>query len=84
MAAVVSAPDLKWGERVQAVVVLKPDQIADESELIEFCKTRLGGYKCPKSVEFWEALPTTPIGKILRKDVKKKFWQGQGHGRSIN
>ena len=82
MAAVVSAPDPRWGERVQAVVVLKPDQTADESELIEFCKTRLGGYKCPKSVEFWEALPTTPIGKILRKDVKKKFWEE--HGRSIN
>jgi long-chain acyl-CoA synthetase len=81
MAAVVSAPDSKWGERVQAVVVLKTEQNVTESELIEFCKTRLGGYKCPKSVEFWESIPTTPIGKILRKDVKKKFWQG--HERTI-
>ncbi|MDO9262510.1 MAG: long-chain-fatty-acid--CoA ligase [Desulfosalsimonadaceae bacterium] len=78
MAAVVSAPDQRWGERVQAVVVLKPGQNATEEALIAFCKKRLGGYKCPKSVEFWDALPTTPIGKILRKDVKKKFWQGQG------
>ncbi len=81
MAAVVSAPDKKWGERVQAVVVLKADQSATEEELINFCKKKLGGYKCPKAVEFWQSLPTTPIGKILRKDVKKKFWEG--HDRSI-
>ncbi len=76
MVAVVSAPDQKWGERVQAVVVLKPDQISTEEELIDFCKKKLGGYKCPKAIEFWESIPTTPIGKILRKDVKKKFWEG--------
>jgi len=81
MAAVVSAPDGKWGERVQAVVVLKPDQQTTEKELIAHCKQRLAGYKCPKSVEFWSQIPTTPVGKILRKDVKKKFWEG--HERSI-
>jgi long-chain acyl-CoA synthetase len=81
MAAVVSAPDKKWGERVQAVVVLKPGQSATEEEIINYCKKRLGGYKCPKAIEFWDSLPTTPIGKILRKDVKKKFWEG--HERSI-
>jgi len=81
MAAVVSAPDQKWGERVQAVVVLKPDQITTEEELIGFCKKKLGGYKWPKAIAFWESIPTTPIGKILRKDVKKKFWEG--HERSI-
>jgi long-chain acyl-CoA synthetase len=81
MAAVVSAPDTKWGERVQGVVVLKPGQSVDEKTLMEFCKTKLGGYKCPKSIEFWEKLPTTSVGKILRKDVKKKFWKE--HGRSI-
>lgn len=78
MAVVVSAPDDKWGERVQAVVVLKPGQTVPESELISFCKGKLGGYKCPKAVDFWESIPTTPIGKILRKDVKKKFWEGRG------
>lgn len=81
MAVVVSAPDKKWGERVQGVVVLKPNQKATEKELIEFCRQKLGGYKCPKSISFWDSLPTTPIGKILRKDVKKKFWEG--HARSI-
>ncbi len=77
MAAVVSAPDAKWGERVQAAVVLKPDQKTTQDELIAHCKTRLAGYKCPKTVDFWDQLPTTPVGKILRKDVKKKFWEGR-------
>jgi len=81
MAAVVSAPDAKWGERVQGVVVLKPDASVDEKTLIEFCKKRLAGYKCPKAIEFRESLPTTVVGKLLRKDVKKSFWEGQG--RSI-
>jgi len=75
--AVVSAPDTKWGERVQAAVVLKEGQKATSEELIEHCRKRLAGYKCPKAIEFWEALPKTPIGKILRKDVKKKFWEGR-------
>jgi acyl-CoA synthetase (AMP-forming)/AMP-acid ligase II len=77
MAAVVSAPDEKWGERVQAAVVLKPEKKATEAELIAHCKERLAGYKCPKAVKFWDQLPTTPVGKILRKDVKKKYWEGR-------
>jgi acyl-CoA synthetase (AMP-forming)/AMP-acid ligase II len=72
--AVVSAPDDKWGERVQAVVVLKPGQSATEKELIDHCKGKLAGYKCPKSIEVWEELPKTSVGKILRREVKKHFW----------
>jgi long-chain acyl-CoA synthetase len=75
--AVVSAPDPKWGERVQAVVVLKQGQQATPEELIGHCRGRLAGYKCPKGVDFWDALPKTPIGKILRKDIKKKLWEGR-------
>ncbi|MBI5444345.1 MAG: long-chain-fatty-acid--CoA ligase [Deltaproteobacteria bacterium] len=75
--AVASAPDEKWGERVQAVVVLKQGWQATERELIDFCKESLAGYKCPKRVEFWECLPKSPVGKILRKDVKAKFWEGR-------
>ncbi len=76
MAAVVSAPDEKWGERVQAAVVLQKEQTATKEELIAHCKEHLAGYKCPKEIDFWEQLPTTPVGKVLRKDVKKKFWEG--------
>jgi long-chain acyl-CoA synthetase len=76
--AVVSAPDEKWGERVQAVVSIKEDQSITEDELIQYCKGRLAGYKCPKKVEFWDKLPKTPIGKIIRKEVKNYFWKEQG------
>ncbi len=79
--AVMSAPDERWGERVQAVVVLKQGREATANELIAHCKAKLAGYKCPKSIAFWDVLPKTPIGKILRKDVKKEFWKG--HDRAI-
>lgn len=74
---VVSAPDGKWGERVQAVVVLTPGPPVPEADLIEFCRQRLAGYKCPKQIEFWEALPKSAVGKLLRRDVKAKFWEGR-------
>jgi acyl-CoA synthetase (AMP-forming)/AMP-acid ligase II len=73
--AVVSAPDIKWGERVQAVVVLKAGMTATEEELLTYCKARLAGYKCPKKIEFWDEIPKTAIGKLMRRDVKKQFWK---------
>jgi len=72
--AVTSAPDERWVEKVQAVVVLKPGVIVTEDELIQFCKSSLAGYKCPKNIYFWESLPKSAVGKILRKEVKKSFW----------
>jgi long-chain acyl-CoA synthetase len=80
-AAVVSAPDDTWGERVQAVVTLMPGQKVDAEQLIAHCKARLAGYKCPKRVEIWDALPMSPVGKILRKDIKQALWKG--HARMI-
>ncbi len=74
--AVVSAPDNKWGERVQAAVVVKTGMFISEEELLEHCKARLAGYKCPKKIVFWEELPKSPVGKIMRKDVKARFWEG--------
>ena len=74
---VASAPDEKWGERVQAVVVVKTGVTATEDELISFCKESLAGYKCPKRVEFWDEIPKSSVGKILRREVKVTFWQGQ-------
>jgi long-chain acyl-CoA synthetase len=76
--AVVAAPDERWGERVQAAVVLKPGQTMTESELIQHCKSRLAGYKCPKEIAFWEELPKTPVGKILRREVRKVFTKKEG------
>ena len=76
-AAVIPVPDEKWGEVPKALVVLKPGAPAGEIELIEFCRSHLGHYKCPRSVEFRESLPKTGTGKILKKDLRKKYWQGQ-------
>jgi acyl-CoA synthetase (AMP-forming)/AMP-acid ligase II len=74
---VVSAPDERWGERVQAVVVLRPGPPVAEGELVEFCRKSLASYKCPKKIEFWDALPKSAVGKLLRRDVKAKFWEGR-------
>ena len=80
--AVVPVPNQKWGEVPKALVVLKPDMRASEIELIEHCRSRLAHYKCPHSVEFMESLPKTGTGKILKRDLRKKYWQGRETMRS--
>jgi acyl-CoA synthetase (AMP-forming)/AMP-acid ligase II len=75
--AVVPVPNVKWGEVPKALVVLKPDMQASEGELIEHCRARLAHYKCPHSVEFMESLPKTGTGKVLKRDLRKKYWQGR-------
>jgi fatty-acyl-CoA synthase len=74
--AVIPVPDPKWGEVPKALVVLKPDAVATEHELLEFCRSRIAHYKCPRSVEFLPALPKTGTGKILKKELRKKYWSG--------
>ncbi len=72
--AVIPVPDKKWGEVPKALVVLKPDAKTGEEELIEFVRDRLAGYKVPKSVEFRDSLPRGGTGKILKKELRKKYW----------
>lgn len=81
-AAVFSVPDTRWGESVKAVVVLKPGMSASEQDLISHCKSELAHFKAPKSVDFVEALPKSPVGKILRRVIKERYWQGKD--RKIN
>ena len=57
-------------------MVLKPGQRATEAELLEFCRGRVAHYKAPRSIEFFESLPKTGTGKILKKELRKKYWQG--------
>jgi len=76
-AAVIPAPDEKWGEVPKGLVVVKPGCQLSESELIEFCRSRLAHFKCPRSIEFVEALPKTATGKILKKNLRKKYWTAQ-------
>jgi long-chain acyl-CoA synthetase len=71
--AVIGIPDPEWVERVHAVVALKPDAAAADHEIIAFCKEHLASYKAPKSVEFIDSLPKNPQGKILKRDLRKRF-----------
>ena len=81
-AAVIPVPDEKWGEVPKAAVVLKPGAEATEGELMEFCRARLSHYKCPRSVEFLESLPKTGTGKILKRELRQKYWIAQNHAVS--
>ena len=75
--AVLPVPDPTWGEVPKALVVLKPGANANESQLIEHCRARLAHYKCPRSVEYLESLPRTGTGKILKRELRKKYWHGR-------
>jgi fatty-acyl-CoA synthase len=75
--AVIPVPDAKWGEVPKALVVLKPGAQASEAELLEFCRARIAHYKVPSSVEFFDSLPKTGTGKILKRELRKKYWGGQ-------
>jgi fatty-acyl-CoA synthase len=74
--AVIPIPDPRWGEAPKALVVVKPGVQVTEKELLEFCRGRLAHYKCPHSVEFMESLPRTGTGKVLKKELRKKYWSG--------
>jgi len=83
-AAVIGVPDPYWVERVHAVVVLKPGTQVTADELINFCKERIARYKAPKSVEFVDALPKNPAGKILKRELRKKYWEGKRETENKN
>jgi long-chain acyl-CoA synthetase len=72
-AAVVGVKDEKWGEMVTAVVSLKQGEEASEEELIALCKEKIAGYKCPKRVVFMESIPTSALGKVLRRQVREEL-----------
>ena len=71
---VIGVPSAKWGEEVKACVVLRPGQSATEAEIIAHCRSLLAGYKCPKSVDFIDALPRNANGKILKRVLREPYW----------
>jgi long-chain acyl-CoA synthetase len=76
--AVIGIPDERWGELVHAVVVTKPGAKVSADELIEFCKARIAGYKCPRSMDISETpLPLSGAGKVLKRDLRKPFWENR-------
>jgi long-chain acyl-CoA synthetase len=75
--AVIAVPDDKWGEAVKAIIVLKPEAAADDKSILDFTRTRIAGYKMPKSIDFVDALPRNASGKILKRELRKPYWEGR-------
>lgn len=75
--AVIGVPDEKWGEAVKAVIQTKPGRTLSEQQVIDLCRKKLGGVKTPKTVELWDDLPRSAVGKVLKKVIREKFWHDQ-------
>jgi fatty-acyl-CoA synthase len=71
--AVIGAPHPKWVEAVTAVVVPRKGERITEEEIVALCRKELAGFKVPKRVVFVEALPKTPTGKILKRDMRETY-----------
>jgi acyl-CoA synthetase (AMP-forming)/AMP-acid ligase II len=80
--AVIGVPHDKWGETAKAMVVKAPGVDVTEQEIIEYAREHLARFKCPTSVEWIDALPRNPSGKILKKDLRAPFWEGRD--RQVN
>jgi len=75
--AVIGVPDETWGEAVKAIVALKQGQKITQEEIINFCKEHLASFKKPKSVEFIDEIPKNPYGKVLKRELRERYWVGE-------
>ena len=79
-AAVFGVPNDEFGEEVKAVVQAAPGIASGPdlaAELIEYCRAHLAGYKCPRTVEFVPELPRDPNGKLYKRRIRERYWQGR-------
>ena len=79
--AVIGVPDEKWGEIGKALVVPVPDSGVTADEILAHARKRLAGFKIPRSVDFVEAIPRNPSGKILKRELREPYWEG--HDRRV-
>ena len=75
--AVFGVPDDKWGESVKALIVPAAGTTLDPADVVAWARTRIAAYKIPKSVEFIDALPRNPSGKVLRRELRAPYWEGR-------
>ena len=79
---VIGVPDEKWGETVKAIVVVNPGETLTAEEVMAFARTRIASYKIPRSVDFVNELPRNPSGKILKRELRRPYWEG--YDRQVN
>jgi len=85
-AAVFGVPNEDLGEEVKAVVEPMPEVTADDAfaeELIAFCRAHLAHMKCPRSIDFTDAMPRLPTGKLYKKPLRDRYWEGHGSSRIV-
>ncbi len=75
-AAVIGVPHESWGESVKAIIALKSGGEATEDDIVSHCREHLAGYKIPRSIDFVDALPRNPSGKVLKTKLREKYWEG--------
>ena len=76
-ACVFGIPNDKWGESVHAVLELKPGCLVEAIELQSLVKAQIGSISAPKSLEFTESLPRSATGKVLKRELRLRYWQGR-------